>query len=78
VEVHVRHFSVLRERRGSTEETVVVAPGTTVRALYAELFPPGANGALPVLFAVNRAYVGPQHVLAAGDEVAFIPPLGGG
>jgi molybdopterin converting factor small subunit len=78
VEVRVRHFSVLREQRGTAEETVNVEPGTTVRALYAELFPPGRDGALPVLFAVNRAYVGPQHVLVAGDELAFIPPLGGG
>jgi molybdopterin converting factor small subunit len=55
-----------------------VAPGTTVEALYAELFPPGRDGAMPVLFAVNRTYVGPRHVVAAGDEIAFIPPLGGG
>ncbi len=78
MEVHVRHFSVLRERRGAAEETVEVDPGTTVKALYGELFPPGPEGTLPVLFAVNRAYVGPQHVLVAGDEIAFIPPLGGG
>jgi molybdopterin converting factor small subunit len=78
VEVHVRHFSVLRERRGAAEETVTIAAGTSVKALYTELFPPGPHGALPVLFAVNLAYVGAHHVLAAGDEVAFIPPLGGG
>ena len=78
MEVRVRHFSVLREQRGTAEETVTVEAGTTVRALYAALFPPGRDGALPVLFAVNRAYVGPHHVLVAGDELAFIPPLGGG
>ena len=78
MEVRVRHFSMLRERRGTAEETVSVEPGTTIQALYAELFPPGPEGALPVLFAVNRAYVGPSHVVAAGDEIAFIPPLGGG
>ncbi len=78
MEIHVRHFSMLREHRGTAAETVTVTAGTTVEALYAELFPPGPGGAMPVLFAVNRGYVGPRHVLAAGDEVAFIPPLGGG
>lgn len=76
--VDVRYFAVLRERRGVEVETLDVDEGTTVSQLYARLFPAGQQGSLPVLFAVNRAYVDAQQPLSAGDEVAFIPPLGGG
>jgi len=78
IEVTVRYFAVLRERRGCDEERVPVAAGTTVAALYAELFPVGPQGRLPVLFAVDQAYVRADTVLREGAEVAFIPPLGGG
>ena len=39
-----------------------------------------AVGALPSkpLLAVNEGYARPEHVLAAGDEVAIIPPVAGG
>jgi molybdopterin converting factor subunit 1 len=30
------------------------------------------------LIAVNQRYARPEHVLAAGDEVAIIPPVAGG
>ena len=78
MKIHVRHFAVLREQRGCELEEVEVTPGTTAKALYDQLFPPGPEGQLPVLFAVNRAYVAGSATLTAGDEVAFIPPLGGG
>ncbi len=78
MKVLVRHFAVLRERRGTSAEEVEVAQGTTVSALYAALFPPGREGALPVMFAVNHAWAPPGQALAEGDEVAFIPPVGGG
>jgi molybdopterin converting factor subunit 1 len=78
MQVHVRYFAVLRERRGRDEEQIDVPDGTTVSALYATLFPPGPAGALPVAFAVDHARVRPDHVLAPGAEVAFLPPLGGG
>jgi len=74
----VRHFAVLRERRGCDEEQVEVQAGETVAALYARLFPPGPDGALPVAFAVDHAYVAGDTPLHDGAEVAFIPPLGGG
>ena len=76
--VHVRHFAVLRERRGRDEESVEVPAGETVSALYARLFPPGPRGALPVAFAIDHAYVPGDTVLHDGAQVAFIPPLGGG
>jgi molybdopterin converting factor small subunit len=78
MQVRVRHFAVLRERRGCDEETVSVAPGETAAQLYARLFPPGPAGAMPVAFAVDHAYVKGDTPLHDGAEVAFIPPLGGG
>lgn len=76
--VQVRYFAVLREQRGCDEEALQIQPGETVGALYARLFPAGAHGILPVMFAVNKAYVSAGHVLSGGDEIVFIPPLGGG
>ena len=78
MDVSVRYFAVLREQRGTDEERLEVEPGTTAQALYETLFPAGAAGRMPVAFAVNQAYVPGGTVLSAGDEVAFIPPLGGG
>ena len=76
--VQVCHFAQLRERAGRSEETVQIDPGTSVAALYDRMFPPIDGRVLPVLFAVNQQYVDADHPLVEGDEVAFIPPLGGG
>ncbi len=76
--IRVRYFAVLRERQGCSEAEVDVAPGTSVAALYAKLFPPTAEGALPVMYAVNQSYVSANYALEDGDELAFVPPLGGG
>ena len=76
--VLVRYFAVLREQRGCPEEQVSISAGETVGALYARLFPAGAQGRMTVLFAVEREYVKADRVLSGGEEVAFIPPLGGG
>lgn len=76
--ITVRHFAILRERRGVSEEDLDVADGTTVGALYRALFAPAGGPALPVLYAVNHGWAPPDQALAEGDEVAFIPPLGGG
>ena len=76
--VVVRYFARLRELRSCASEEVSLEGSTSVSALYARLFPPGPSGVLPVMFAVNQAYVAAEYVLCDGDEVAFIPPLGGG
>lgn len=76
--VTVRYFAVLREKRARDEEQVEVLPGETVGGLYERLFPPGPAGKLPVGFARNQEYVSADTPVADGDEVAFLPPLGGG
>ena len=76
--VRVLYFAGLRERRGVAEETVEVDPGTTLGDLYARLFPPGAEGAIPVAYTRNRAVSHAGQVVEDGDEVSFLPPLGGG
>lgn len=76
--VLVRYFAVLRERRGASEETVELEPGDTAARLYARLFPDTGAGRLPVMFAVNHAYAKADQALVDGDEVGFLPPLGGG
>ena len=77
-EVQVHYFATLREQRGLGSEAVAIEPGESVGALYARLFPETAAGRMPVLFAVAQTYVPAEHPLQGGEEVAFIPPLGGG
>ncbi len=78
VNVEVRLFAGLREQMGTAtlERTVVV--GTTVAELYADLFPAGPSGRMPVMYAIEQTYVKGDTKLQSGVEVAFIPPLGGG
>lgn len=76
--VVVRYFAALRELLGRDQETVVLQPNETAEALYRRVVPDRGEGRLPVLFAVNHRYATPDQVLSDGDEVAFLPPLGGG
>jgi molybdopterin synthase catalytic subunit len=81
--LQVRLFAVLRERAGCDQLEIEVAEGATVAealwALRAESEPLAeALAAMPVVMAVNRSYVGEEAKLAAGDELALIPPVSGG
>ena len=78
MQVTVHYFAALRERAGCSQALVEAQSAVAVGDLYAQLFPAGPEGSLPVMFAVNQEYVGAEHCLTDGDEVAFIPPLGGG
>lgn len=75
--VTVLFFAALREARGRDEEAMDIPEGTTCAALYRQLFP-GRLSDLPVSYARNQAHTSGDTVLADGDEVAFLPPLGGG
>lgn len=74
--VRVLYFASLRERRGIEAEEVELPEGCTVEQLFHRLFPEG--GLPPVAFTRNRQVVGGDVVLEPGDEVSFLPPLGGG
>jgi molybdopterin synthase sulfur carrier subunit len=79
------YFAWLREKAGLGEEDVALPDGVaTVADLldwlesrgggYAEAF----SDRKVVRVAVNQEYVSLEHPVAAGDEVAFFPPVTGG
>ncbi|WPZ36663.1 molybdopterin converting factor subunit 1 [Thalassobaculum sp. OXR-137] len=79
------YFAWVRQRIGSASETVEApAEAATVGQLvdwlktrgpgYAEAF----KDTRAIRYAVNQEYVEPDHPVAAGDEVAFFPPVTGG
>ncbi len=80
--VTVRLFAMLRERVGSDSIDLELADGATVAEAIAALAErPELGGLLdrmPVAMAVNRDYADPGTPLAAGDELALVPPVSGG
>jgi molybdopterin synthase catalytic subunit/molybdopterin converting factor small subunit len=76
VRVRVRLFAALRERAGSASVELDLPDGAVVADVWPALElgdePPG------LLFARNRSYAERGEHLAAGDEVALIPPVSGG
>jgi molybdopterin synthase sulfur carrier subunit len=78
-ELTVMYFGLLSERRGLASERVAVA-ATTPRELYAQLNESHGLGLAPEHFrvAVNDAFADWDAPLAAGDTVAFLPPMSGG
>jgi molybdopterin synthase catalytic subunit len=76
VQVTVRLFAMLRERAGASEVVLELPDGARVSDALAELS--GLAGELPLVMAVNREYAREEQPLAAGDELALIPPVAGG
>ena len=76
--VDVLYFASLREHAGREAERLSV-PASLV-SLYAELRARHGFAFEPsqLRVAVNGALVGWDHAVAAGDEIAFIPPVSGG
>jgi molybdopterin synthase catalytic subunit len=76
VHVRVRLFAALRERAGAGAIDVDVPEGSRV----ADVWPTLGLGDEPtgILYALNKSYVERTHAIAAGDEVAVIPPVSGG
>lgn len=74
--ITVRYFASLREALGRAEDELDAEATLTVgeawRRLHGNELPPR------LLAAVNQEYVGPDHPLHEGDEVAFFPPVTGG
>lgn len=79
--ITLRYFAIIRETVGAEVEERTVPDGTTAGDIAADLSAAhpriaGLLHASPVM--VNAAYAERSQVLAAGDEVAFIPPVAGG
>ena len=74
--VRVRLFAILRERAGTSEIEIDLPEGAVVRDALEHVasLAPG----LPLVMAINREYADADAPLAAGDELALIPPVSGG
>ena len=80
-ELHIRLFSVLKERAG--QSTVVVplklpATGKQVLDALVQMYPVLEPFRKIMRLAVNQSYVDEQSDVEAGDEVAVITPVSGG
>ena len=81
MKVRVRCFAAAREIVGTGELVVEIPEGSTLTQLVDEirrLFPRLDGLAGSLLLSVNREYAPLHRRLAAGDEVALIPPVSGG
>jgi molybdopterin synthase sulfur carrier subunit len=79
--IRIRYFASLREIVGQNEETLTLHDGATVtdvRALLLTRYPRLQPIMERSLCAVNRSYVPGETILRDGDELVFIPPMGGG
>ena len=76
MQVTVRLFAALREQAGTGERKLELPEGSRL----AEVWPALGLGDQPagLLYAVNKRYAEADTPLAAGDEVALIPPVSGG
>ncbi len=74
--IRVLAFGALAQRLGWSEQVIALPPGDTVAALRARLRLESAAGHIRV--AVNQVFATDEQRLAAGDEVALIPPVSGG
>jgi len=75
--IRVKFFASLREQLRRGGEELEATAGLTVQGVW-DTVCAGAPLADNVLAAVNYEYVGRDHPVSDGDEVAFFPPVTGG
>ncbi len=81
MKVKVKFFGAPREGLGRREIEQELAPGSTVRELMNLLideYPVLLSYSRLLNIAVNRKYAALETELHEGDEVACLPPVGGG
>jgi molybdopterin converting factor small subunit len=81
VRVSVRLFAAFRERAGASSIEVDVGPSATVAdvvAAVAERAPALRDVIAAARPVVNREFAAPGQPVAAGDELALLPPVSGG
>ena len=79
--IRIRYFASLREITEKSEESLILPDGVGVAALRDVLLAryPRLQALMGrAVCAVNHRYVALETVLHEGDEVVFIPPVGGG
>jgi molybdopterin synthase catalytic subunit len=76
VNVTVRLFAGLRERAGAEELALELPEGARVGDALQRM--EALIAGVPVVLAVNQEYAERGQSLAAGDELALIPPVSGG
>ena len=81
MKIHLRYFASFREIVGQNEEMMTVDDGVSVADVRASLlirYPRLQPVMERSACAVNHGYVAGDSTLHEGDEVVFIPPVGGG
>ncbi len=83
ISIRLRYFAIYRQKLGRSSEERSVALGTTVADLFDAVISERPEIQVPALrvatmLMVNQEYAAPDHVLADGDEVVFVPPVSGG
>ncbi len=81
IAVRVRLFAALREELGVSEMNVELPTGTTAEDLLEHLCrvcPTLGPHVAYLGVAVNCVYVDRRTQLHDGDEIAYLPPVGGG
>lgn len=76
----VRLFASFADLFGAPNLKLSLPQGATVEQLTSAIhrLPAGAGLPKKLVVAVNQTYVPSHTVLAAGDEIALIPPVAGG
>jgi molybdopterin synthase catalytic subunit len=81
VRIRVLFFGQLKDIVGVAQEDMELSDGARVEDLferYGRRFPKLAEFRPSIAASVNQEYAGWRAPLAAGDEVAFLPPVSGG
>jgi MoaE-MoaD fusion protein len=76
----VKLFAAFREITGQNELDLPFEGGTVADALAVLLtqYPALAGGMKSALVMINRQYAKRETILQPGDELAVLPPVGGG
>lgn len=81
MKVDLRFFSTYKDLVGKDRLSLSLPPGATLESLMRELverFPRLKGYRDVVILAVNRDFADSGTKLKDGDEVALMPPVGGG
>ncbi|MGZ3610482.1 MAG: MoaD/ThiS family protein [Ktedonobacteraceae bacterium] len=81
MKIYLRYFASFREIVGQNEEMLTVNDGASVadiRSILLVRYPHLQSVMQRSACAINHGYVPLDATLHEGDEVVFIPPVGGG